>query len=171
MLRIKSDESDYISYLSKNYPKEEFTLGRSIRCGEIVPEAALGAIAYFIYFGKNAVYLTPLDPVNLDYIETIDWAYSEEELLGICLGKTTLEFAVDLIFLDDDGETICYRQFTSGRFDLFNKFNRKNYAKLLDGKSKVLLYKSASFDGFMEKIAKNKGGYYEPLPLGFQVDQ
>lgn len=171
MLRIKSDESDYISYLSKNYPEEEFTLGRSIRCGEIVEEAVLGAIAYFIYFGKHAVYLTQLDPVDLDYIETINWAYKEEDLLGIRLGKAGLEFVLDLIFLDDDGATICYRQFISGRFDLFNKFSRKNYAKLLDGKSNVLLYKSVSFDGFMEKIANDEGGDYEPLPLGFQVDQ
>lgn len=32
-MKIKSDESSYVSYLSKKYPEEEFVLGRAVRSG------------------------------------------------------------------------------------------------------------------------------------------
>lgn len=169
-MKIRSDESNYISYLEKNYPEEEFVLGRSVRCGEPDEGSALGGTAFFLYFGKKSVYFTPLDPVDLDYIEVDCWNYREKNILGIRLSKTFLAFVIDIIFQDDD-ENVCLRQFTCGRFDIFNKFNRETFAKLLQGKSNVLIYKSEHFDDFMERVSKDNGGHYEAIPLGFQVDQ
>lgn len=111
------------------------------------------------------MYFTPLEPMNLEYIETDSWDYIEKNIVGIRLGKAALEFVID------EDENICFRQFTCGRFDMFNKFNRVAYAKLLNGHKNVLIYKSESFDDWMTKVAGKKGGHYEPIPLGFQVDK